>query len=179
MGVRRLGHEEMLALAGRLRGCGRGVRFHGRITLTGPERVRIGDNVHVGANAFIRGEGGLEIGENTHISRNLVLYTFNHRYEGERLPYDEGQVAGPVRIGRNVWIGMNVCITPGSVIGDGAIVGMGCVVMGEVPPLAIVGSQRWRVLGWRDAGHYGELDGRGAYGGADGKCLEGGGDGAG
>ena len=150
---------------------GKGVAIWGKITLGGPEGVHLGDNVHIGANAHIRGDGGLWIGDNTHISRNVVIYTANHDHRGARLPYDEGQVHRPVRIGRNVWIGMNVCIAPGSVIGDGAIVGMGTVVHGEVPPLAIVGAPDWQVIGRRDEDHYHRLDAEGSYGGISGGPL--------
>lgn len=158
-------------LLAQLKRCGSGVHLHGRIFLSGASSVAIGDNVHIGDNAFIRGEGGLEIGDNTHISRNLVLYTYNHDYLGQRLPYDEGLVKKPVRIGRNVWIGMNVCIAPGTTIGDGAIVGMGTVVFGDVPALAIVGASPCRQIGARDPEHYGALEEARAYGAASGRPL--------
>lgn len=142
----------------RLKSCGKGVVIRGPIHFTGEKSTEIGNNVHIGSNAFIRADGGLSIGDNTVISRNLLLYTTNHRYDGERLPYDKEYVAKPVRIGRNVWIGMNVCIAPGTIIGDGAIVGMGTTVAGEVPPLAIIASQKWRIIGERDSAHYNRLD---------------------
>lgn len=148
--------------------CGDGCGIWGRFKVTGANRIVLGDNVHIGDNAFIRAEGGLAIGSNTHISRNLVLYTLNHRFEGERLPYDREMDLRRVQIGKNVWIGMNVCITPGTRIGDGAIVGMGTVVSGEVPPLAIIGGQKWRVLGSRNEELYERLDREGAYGGPSG-----------
>lgn len=160
--------ERQQQLLSSMRSCGEGTHIWGRVLITGPEYMEVGSNVHIGDNAFIRAEGGLVVGDNTHISRNLVLYTINHRHDGSKLPYDEGMIAKRVVIGRNVWIGMNVCITPGTVIGDGAIIGMGMVVSGEVPPLAIVGNATWRVLGQRDAAHYRDLDGRRSYGGPDG-----------
>jgi maltose O-acetyltransferase len=148
--------------------CGVGVRIHGRLWVTAPERLYVGDNVHINANAFFRAEGGLYIGDNTHISRNLVVYTMNHNYEGECLPYDASRVLKPVRIGRNVWIGMNVVIAPGVTIGDGAIIGMGAVVAQDVPALAIVGSSPQRTLKTRDATHYESLEKARRYGGMSG-----------
>lgn len=159
-------------LLGELKAAGEGCRINGEIVVTGKYSVELGSNVHIGKNAFIRGEGGLKIGDNTHISRNLVLYTINHQSEGLRLPYDETQVEKPVVIGKNVWVGMNVCIAPGSTIGDGAIIGMGCVVFGEVPPLAIIGCQKWRVLGSRDEGHYERLESEKLYGGVSGRAIK-------
>jgi maltose O-acetyltransferase len=161
--------RELLAGLG---GCGCGVGIYGRFVITGRDKMTVGNNVHIGGNAFIRAEGGLTIGDNVHISRNLVLYTINHRYEGERIPYDETFLHKPVEIGRNAWIGMNVCIAPGSVIGEGAIVAMGTVVSGHVPPMAVVGSQKWRVLKHRDPERYSRLDEVQAYGGINGLPLD-------
>ncbi|RYX82795.1 acyltransferase [bacterium] len=138
--------------------CGKDVHIESPIRLSGGKHLEIGDNVHIGENAFIRADGGLTIGDNTMISRNLLLYSVNHNAAGERLPYDAVYLKKPVVIGRNVWIGMNVCIAPGTVIGDGAIIGMGTTVSGVVPPGAIIGSQKWRIIGQRDPEHYNQLE---------------------
>lgn len=140
-----------------LKRCGKDVKLHGKIAITKPEKVELGDNVHIGENAAIRSDGGLKIGDNTHISRNLVLYTVNHNYEGERLPYDEQIIEKKVEIGDNVWIGMNVKVIPGITVGEGAIIGMGTVVSRDVPPLAIVGSSPQRIIKYRDKKRYYEL----------------------
>ncbi len=153
--------------------CGTGVRIHGPLRLSAPRRVRLGNNVHINANAFIRAEGGLSIGDNTHISRNLTLYTVNHDYQGKRLPYDECLVQKPVQIGRNVWIGMNVNIAPGVTIGDGAIIAMGAVISRDVAPLSIVGGAPQRELKQRDPDHYTDLEERGLYGGMSGYPVTG------
>lgn len=158
-------NKKRLAL---LKRCGRGVGLWGPMHITGLGQIELGSNVHIGANAFIRAEGGLVVGDNTHISRNLVLYTVNHRTDGDRVPYDEEYVKKPVTIGRNVWVGMNVCIAPGTEIGDGAIIGMGTVVSGKVPPMAIVVGSKWRVVATRDREHYRSCEGARRYGGPDG-----------
>ena len=148
--------------------CGKGVRIYGRFRVTSPQNLNLGDNVHINDNAFIRAEGGLIIGDHTHISRNVVIYTMNHEYEGNRLPYDERKVLKSVEIGRNVWIGMNVTIVPGVTIGDGSIIGMGTVVTQDVPPLAVIGNQPARLLKERDPAHYEALDQTGAHSGTSG-----------
>jgi maltose O-acetyltransferase len=155
----------------KLKYCGQGLNIKGLAKVSGARNTEIGHNVYIGNNAFIRGDGGLKIGDNTHISRNLVLYTVNHQYHGSCLPYDHTTIKKPVEIGRNVWIGMNVCITPGSKIGEGAIIGMGTVVSGEVPPLSIIGNQKFRILGYRNTEHYKALDKANAYGGVNGQSL--------
>lgn len=136
--------------------------------ISGRENMEIGENVHIGNNAFIRAEGGVTIGDNTHISRNLVLYSINHDYEGGQLPYDAKMIGKKVSIGRNVWIGMNVCITPGTTIGDGCVVGMGTTVSGIIPPLSIVTSPKCIVVKGRDKEHYEYLDKMKRYGGPNG-----------
>lgn len=147
---------------------GHGSAIHGRCTITGADRIELGSNVHIGEGSFIRAEAGLRIGDNTHISRNLLLYTMNHEFEGTALPYDHTMRYRPVEIGRNVWIGMNVCIAPGTVIGDGAIVAMGATISGTVPARSIVASQPWRIIGTRDDEHYDALEREQRYGASGG-----------
>ena len=153
----------------RLGACGPGCRINGRVDLFHPEMITFGENVHLGGGAFIKAGGGLRVGDHTHISRNLLLYTTNHRWEGDRLPYDEVQVPRPVEIGRCVWIGMNVCVSPGTRIGDGAVIGMGAVVAGDVPAGAVVVAPKAVPIRARDPEHYARLEDVGAYGGVSGR----------
>ena len=152
--------------------CGKRTRIYGRFRVTGARNIYIGHNVHINDNAFIRAEGGLHIDDNVHISRNLVLYTMNHNYQGSVLPYDESKILKPVRIKRNVWIGMNVVIIPGITIGEGAIIGMGTVVSRDVPPLSIIGSPPVRELKIRNEEHYHQLEQNRKYGGMGGHPIE-------
>lgn len=160
------------ALIQNIKKFGKNSNFWGNHHLiTCPQNLEIGENVHIGNNCFIRAEGGVSIGDNTHISRNFVLYSINHNFLGHNLPYDESTIEKPVKIGKNVWIGMNVCIVPGAVIGDGSIIGMGTIVSGHVPELSIIGSQKWRIIGKRDAGRYEYIDSLGRYGGVNGEIF--------
>lgn len=155
----------------KLKHCGWGVTFRSPILLSAPEKVSIGNNVHFGLNTMVMGDGGLTIGDHTHFSHNLIIYTGNHNYNGECLPYDTTYIYKPVVIGKNVWVGINVTIVPGVTIGDGAIIGAGTVVERDVPPLAIIGSQPFRILKYRDSHHYWELEEAGKYGGLAGIPL--------
>lgn len=152
-------------LKSRFGACGHGVRLHGPLTVTHPQGLRLGNNVHINRGALIRAEGGVSLGDNCHVARNLVIYSMNHDFGGVRLPYDERAIHKPVSIGRNVWIGINVSIAPGTRIGDGAIIAMGAVVAGEVAPGAIVASPKAVPIGQRDMDHYQRLDAAGCYGG--------------
>lgn len=155
----------------KIKQVGKCVRFNGISTITGLENIIIGNNVHIGNNAFIRGEGGLFIGDNTHISRNLVLYTINHNYEGELLPYDKTHRYRKVVIEKNVWIGMNVVILPGTHIEEGAIIGAGAVVAGKIPKCAIYVASTGKIIKYRNMQHYELLEKQRRYGGINGKEL--------
>jgi acetyltransferase-like isoleucine patch superfamily enzyme len=147
---------------------GRDGTLGANLKITGPHKVWLGDNVHIGSGGWIRAEGGLKIGNNTHISRNVVIYTINHDYRGTRLPYDDKMIEKPVTIGENVWIGMNVSIAPGVTIGEGAIIALGACVSSNVGPREIVGNQPLRVIGTRDEIHYEKLKNSQSFGGPDG-----------
>ncbi len=159
------------ALFKRMKRVGEGCRLNGVMHITASEKMELGQNVHIGDNARVRAEGGLSIGDNTHISRNLVLYTINHNYEGDCLPYDDTNLGKAVTIGDNVWIGANVCVIPGVEIEEGAIIGMGAVVCKRVPRGAIVGGNPARVLKYRDMEHYEQLKRAGKFGEVNGKML--------
>jgi len=99
--------------------------------------MEVGDNVYINRGAVIRAQGGLKIGGNVIIARNVAIYTYNHNFRGEALPFDRSSVDEPVSIGDNVWIGINVTVVPGVRIGEGAVIGAGAVVSRDVPPLPL------------------------------------------
>lgn len=148
--------------------CGRGVRLNGKVLIHGASRMTLGNNVHINDGAYIRAEGGVEIGDNVHVSRNLTLYSRNHRYEGDLLPYDSVNTGKPVSIADNVWIGMNVSIAPGVTIGEGAIIGMGVVLTKNVAPFEIVVPVAPVKIGERERERYFELNDQKRYSAASG-----------
>lgn len=118
------------------------------------EHIVFGRNVHIGSGTEIMAEGGVSIGNNVVISYHCVLWSINHRYEGDRLPYDKVRIRRPIIIHDNVWIGRNTIIRGGVTIGEGAVVAMGSVVTRDIPPLAVVGGNPALVLKFRDAKRY-------------------------
>lgn len=148
--------------------CGRDVYIYHPAHITGWRFMKVGNNVHINRNTFIRAEGGLIIGDNVHIGSNLVIYTINHNYIGNALPYDHTMIKKPVVIQKNVWLGINVTIIPGVTIGAGAIIGAGSVISKDVPPLAIVGAAPQRIIKYRNKDHYMDLENKRHYGGRSG-----------
>lgn len=157
--------------SGNIARLGSNVRFNGISIIKGLDKIEIKDNVHIGDNAYIRAEGGLYLGENTHISRNLVLYTHSHNFEGQCLPYDNTFRFREVIIEKNVWIGMNVTILPGAHIKEGSIIGAGSVVFGTVEAKTIYGAPGINKIKERNLDHYEKLEHLQRYGGINGKPL--------
>lgn len=125
-----------------------------KIKLIYPEKLTIGHNVCIGADAYINCKGGVTIGDHSILSRRVTIYSYDHNFKNPScLPYDDEVILKQVHIGRYVWIGMNATIAPGTEIGDGAVVGMGTVVSGKIPENAIVVSNKARIVGYRDEHH--------------------------
>jgi acetyltransferase-like isoleucine patch superfamily enzyme len=121
-----------------IKNVGENVKIVGYSRFLDGQYINIGNNVRIGYGCFFFGKGGITIGDNSILSRNITIYSSNHDYSSDYVPYNNLHIDKPVFIGQGVWIGMNVCITPGVVIGDGAIIGMGTVVSRNVEPGAIV-----------------------------------------
>lgn len=134
----------------RIKNKGKNVNMVGYSRILNPEGLIIGDNVRIGYNCFFYCLGGIEIGDNTILSRNITIYSSNHNYNADMIPYDDSHMNKKVTIGKGVWIGMGVNIIPGVTIGDGAIVGMGVTVSRDVAPGEILVSSQNRVIAHRD-----------------------------
>jgi acetyltransferase-like isoleucine patch superfamily enzyme len=147
--------REMLAAT---QSCGADVMALGRLYISQPGTVVIGNNVTIGHNAYFVTQGGLVIGDNTQIGRNVTIRTVAYNHAGEALPFDHNPHLKPVLIGRNVWIEDNVSIAPGVRIGDGAVIRMGVSINQDVPPLSIVASTSAHIIDCRDQTHYEALE---------------------
>ena len=127
-----------------------------------PERIHIGNNVHIGPGAVLVGRGGLYIEDGVIIGPRLHVYTVGHNYmDAEVVPYDGKVLLKPVTICMNVWIGGDVIVAPGVRIGEGAVVGVGAVVVRDVPALAVVGGNPAKILKYRDRYKYERIKGEG------------------
>lgn len=56
---------------------------------------------------------------------------------------------GSVKIGNDVWIGVRAIVRDNVTIGDGAVIAAGAVVVGDVPPYAIVGGVPAKIIRYR------------------------------
>ncbi len=139
-----------LAHLAKIKQRGVNVKLVGYSRYLDPDGLLLGDNVRIGYGCFFFCKGGIQIGSNTIISRDVTIYSANHDYKEDYVPFGPGYVKSPVIVGKHVWIGMGVKILPGVKIGDGAIIGMGAIVARDVFPGEIVVGQPIRTVGTQD-----------------------------
>lgn len=114
------------------------------------DKITIKSNVYIGPHAYWSCQGGLTIGNNVIFGPYVKIWTANHNFNGEMLPYDKDMILKPVVIKDNTWIGLNVTILPGVSIGEGSIVAAGSVVTKSFPDLSIIGGNPAKLLDTRD-----------------------------
>lgn len=141
----------------RAKKCGKGIKVLGPgVNVTA--YTTIGNGAGFGKDVKIRGDGPVFIGRFTAIAEDTLVYTQVHDYDNSKvLPFGGGFTYPETRIDDYAWIGMKSIILPGAHIGEGAVVQAGSVVMGKVPPCAIVAGNPAKVIGWRDMEHYNSI----------------------
>jgi acetyltransferase-like isoleucine patch superfamily enzyme len=136
------------------------------------ETFEVGDNVFIGAQAYIQGrfDGRCVIGNHVWIgpqsyfdARDLVLEDYVGWGPGAKvlgsehtgIPHDlpviqTELVIRPVRVCAWADIGTNCVLLPGVTVGKGSIVGAGAVVTRDVPDFAIVAGVPAHFVRWRE-----------------------------
>ncbi len=111
------------------------------------EKLTIGKNVGIAANAFISMRGPVEIGDDTIFGPNVAIHAENHNFEDISKPIRlQGATRKGIKIGKDCWIGSGVKILDGVTIGDGCIIAAGAVVNKDIPDYSIVGGVPARVI---------------------------------
>ena len=134
----------------KIKNKGTNVKIVGYSRILNYDKLTLGNNVRIGFGCYFYCSGGIEIGDNTILSRNITIYSSNHDFTGDMIPFNEKYIHKKVIIGKGVWIGMNVNIIPGVTIGDGAIIGMNVTVSKDVLPGEILVAAKNRVVANRD-----------------------------
>lgn len=115
------------------------------------EKLVIGKNVGIAANAFISMRGAINIGDNTIFGPNVALHAENHNFDNINIPIkDQGATRKGINIGKDCWIGSGVIILDGVNIGDGCVIAAGAVVTKDVPDYSIVGGIPAKVIRYRN-----------------------------
>lgn len=150
---------------------GRNLILKGRIDVTSPENIELGNNVKLGKEVYLGAwaKAKLVIGNNSYIGRWTIILAHqsviigndcsiapgchitdvNHGIKPGVLIREQALVAAPLNIGNDVWVGAGSSILPGVTIGDGAVVGARSVVTHDIPPNAIVAGAPAKILRYR------------------------------
>ena len=138
---------------------GKGLRVNRSCEFNG--NVIVGN--HCNFNGLVvAGCGDVIFGNYFHSGVQCLIISSNHNYKGEQIPYDSTHIKKTIIINDFVWFGSRVTIVGNVTIGEGAIIEAGAVVCKDVPPLAIVGGNPAKIIGYRDEEHFNKLknDGR-------------------
>lgn len=148
---------------------GANFRVSGTISLRGPGRVVIGDNVHIdslvtpwtyspdavitiGSDSYVNGtrfgcQREITIGPRAILGHAHIMDTNFHSTHADRRDNPDVPVrVSPVRLAENVWVAGSVGILPGTSIGANSVVGYGAVCAGEFPANVIIAGNPARVV---------------------------------
>ena len=107
--------------------------------------IRVGRNCFINYNCVFLDCAPIEIGDDLQMAPAVQLYAATHPLD-PKLRAAGLELAGPIRIGSNVWIGGGAIVLPGVTIGDGAVIGAGSVVSRDVPPATLVVGNPARIV---------------------------------
>jgi maltose O-acetyltransferase len=140
-----------LLYRGLFRSAGKSLLIYPNVYIIFSHRMTVGRRVAINVGTYIDAGGELEMGDYVMIGPHCVISSREHSIEPTGVPMCFQPVRyGKIVIGSDVWIGANVSIRGGVRIGDGSVIAAGAVVVGDVPPNAIVGGVPAKLLRYRD-----------------------------
>lgn len=122
---------------------GDNTRIDGGATIVATAPVTIGSYVHIGAECYLAGGGGIEMEDFSGLSQGVKVYSVSDDYSGARMTNPTvpkeylGVQAAKVTVGRHVIIGAGSVILPGVVLGEGSAVGALSLVRTATAPWGI------------------------------------------
>lgn len=134
-----------------LHSVGTDVLIHPTVHIVTPHSISIGSHVYINRNVdLIADLGRITVGNFVRIGPRTRILGSTHASDQWNIPmYFQGQTAGNVIIGDDVWIGGSVTILPNVTIGRGAIIGAGAIVTRDVKPYSFVGGVPARFIKYR------------------------------
>ena len=96
--------------------------------------IRLGANAFINANGFFMDDAPITIGAHARIGPGAQLMTALHPVEDHRQRREGwGERAAPIVIGENTWLGASVTVGAGVSIGRNTVIGAGSVVLRDIP----------------------------------------------
>lgn len=119
---------------------GRGGGIAPNVSFRNGERIRIGDECHIGERCYLwagDSTGRITLGRYVSLAPEVFItasdYQFSPGVPFRQQPKRERDIV----IGDDVWLGARVVVTAGVTIGSGCIVGAGAVVTKDLPPNSV------------------------------------------
>jgi maltose O-acetyltransferase len=109
------------------------------------ENIRAGSGLYVNFGCVILDCGRVDIGEGVLLGPGVQIYAAYHPTD-PAVRATGAELAGPIRIGNNVWIGGQAVLCPGVTIGDNTTIGAGSIVTRDVPAGVIAAGNPCRVI---------------------------------
>lgn len=129
---------------------GDNVSVHEDVYIKNPQNLSVGDNVSIHPMCYIEALGGLNIGSDVSIAHGTTIMTTDHNYKAKDMPIkDQGVIQKSVNIQDNVWIGAKATILCGNTIGTGSVIAAGAVVTKDVAENSIMGGVPAKLIGAR------------------------------
>jgi putative colanic acid biosynthesis acetyltransferase WcaF len=113
---------------------GERVVVRGRVNVSFPWRLSVGDDVWIGEEALLLTLAQITIESDVCISQRAFLCTGSHDFRSENFDL----ITRPITVRRRSWIAAQSFVAPGVEIGEGSMVCAGSVVLENVPPGTMV-----------------------------------------
>ncbi len=127
---------------------GKGLVIKPRVNIHMPWKLKIGDDVWIGEEAFLLNFELLTIGNNVCISQRVFLCGGNHDYRDAAMPYRNG----PITLEDGCWIGAGTFVSPHSTVGTDSVVTACSTVSGSLPANGIYSGNPavFKKIRWKD-----------------------------
>ena len=119
---------------------GEGTVIRPSVSLSNPQNIYLGKDVHINRNAYLWAgkHSTIKIGDHFVCGPGIFITADNHGIKRHQLISEQEGVEQDVSIGNDVWIGAYAIILPGVTINDGAVVAAGSVVTKDVASYTVV-----------------------------------------
>jgi putative colanic acid biosynthesis acetyltransferase WcaF len=113
---------------------GSGVLIRHRVRVMWPWKLRVGDDVWIGEDAWLINLEPIEIGPDCCISQAAHLISGSHDRRSPSFEFDNA----PVLVESGCWIATGALVLRGVKVGAGSVIGAGAVVARDVEPGSLV-----------------------------------------
>jgi acetyltransferase-like isoleucine patch superfamily enzyme len=112
--------------------------FHSTFVCDSYKGLSFGKRTYIGPYCHFDAKGQIELQDFCIIAPHVKIWSYNHDFKDEMIPYGHNDIMKKVVVGKGSWVGLGSILLPGTVIGEGCIIGAGSIVKGYIPDFSIV-----------------------------------------